>query len=90
MQYTGKITENRDGWNAPGGQKITIIKPGTYLFSESVNGWVGLTANGKFCWTHRDYVSDWEPRATPPPTPEPTTEYIIHVKDGISRKFIPE
>jgi hypothetical protein len=96
--YTGRITENRDGWDTPNGNKITTIKPGVYTFSAPAGGWVNLLYvvrdTLRMVWTKSAWVADFKPvdppSPDPDPQPEPTTEYILHVKDGITRKFVPE
>ena len=45
------------------------------------------------CWATNAYFVQVAgmPNSEPPPEePPPATEYILHVKDGVTRKFIPE
>ena len=90
MQYKGMILEKRDAWDAPGGSKVKVIQPGNYLFSAPVNGYASLTYDGRLVWTKVAWISNYLPLATPPPVEPPPAddEYFLHVKDGVTRKFI--
>ena len=61
--------------------KATEVAPGVLEFTMIVNN---LSATR---WTKKMWF-DLVPSDLPPPTPLPEVEYILHVKDGVTRKFV--
>jgi lysozyme len=76
----GQVTSNRIYYNKIYRANGTIETPGAMCSSAVSNG-----ATPAVYWMR--LTNDTEPPVEPP---LPSTEYILHVKDGVTRKFIPE
>lgn len=85
-----------DTFKTRGNDKLSMpvgkIRPGEEFSADDLGSILQLTFDtaaakaGQFL-----YQGGLVPIADPvPPTPPPSSEYILHVKDGVTRKFIPE
>jgi lysozyme len=91
--YQGTCKTSAKVWRTIGGERVypdvavgqTIAadaKQGEYLHLTSPTaGW------SKALWFNYEPATELPP---PPPPPAPEEEYILHVKNGVTRKFVPE
>ncbi len=98
INFTGTCTDGSNKvWSSIGGTQIGNVKDGSSVRGDrraSVAGILYLHLTSPIVgWTKKQWfnvVYQTEPVPPPPPPPPPTEEYILHVKDGVTRKFIPE
>lgn len=60
-----------------------------WLRVTKINGVPTTTETWASAGANEQYIR-WDWITIPDPDPEPVEEYILHVKDGVTRKFIPE
>jgi len=97
INAVGKCADSSNKvWSAIGGRQI-----GAFRLEEVVRIDQEQTVSGvKYIHATNGALTGWSkaqwfsyapaPAPAPQPEPEPVEEYVLHVKDGVARKFIPE
>lgn len=90
--WTGRTKTEAKVWRDVGLVQIATIPDGTDITGDgekTISGtkYLHITTSKYVGWTKAEWVT-YEYQTLPPPPPPPANEYIMHVKDGIARKFV--